>query len=221
MYRTFRSSSRIYYPEVFRQFFIDSGAPNVFQSIRTLMSAERRNTKRKAELDKLTMNIIYTLCYGLSQKCNFLQKDFSAFLLSENLNRPALNTARKLGVTCASETGRVLETSSIAAYEHEVEEIIDKAIEEGHFIIVIIDDFTTIDSHRRPGSEQTSNAKCMCTIVTRVFPNIPAIKMDPNVNHLDPDVVSPQALAKELTSNEYMSSLSSTFASAMSDTMRS
>ena len=221
MYRTFRSSSRIYDSAVFRQFCIDSGAPNLFDSIRRLMSADRRNDKRKAELDKLTMNIIYTLCYGLSQKCNFLQKDFSAFLLSENLNRPALNTARKLGVTCASETGRVLETSSIAAYELEVEEIIDKAIEEGHFIIVIIDDFTTIHSHRRPGSEQTSNAKCMCTIVTRVFPNIPAIKMDPNVNHLDPDVVSPQALAKELTSKEYMSSLSSTFVSSMSDTMRS
>ena len=221
MYRTFQTSGTIYSPEQFRQFCIDSGAPNIFDAIRNLTSSERRKERRKLELEKLTMNIIYTLCYGLSQRCNFLQKDFSAFLLSENLNRPALNTARKLGVTCTGETGRVQEATSIAAYEMEVDEIINRAITEGPFIIVIIDDFTTIHSHRRPGSVETSNAKCMCTIVLRVFPNIPAIQMDPNVNHLDPDIVSPQLLARELTSNEYMQALSSTYADAMPEELRS
>ena len=99
---------------------------------------------RECEIEILTMNIIYTICFGLSQKCNFVQKDFSASLLTENVNRPALDTARRFGVTCARETERLLETSSITAYEQKVDEIINRAIDEGHFIIVIIDDFTTV-----------------------------------------------------------------------------
>ena len=61
----------------------------------------------------------------------------------------------------------------------------------------------------------------MCTIVLRGFPNIPAIQMDPNVNHLDPDIVSPQLRARERTSNEYMQILSSTYADAMPEELRS
>ena len=45
--------------------------------------------------------------------------------------------------------------------------------------------------------------------------------MDPNVNHLDPDIVSPQLWTRERTSNEYMQTLSSTYADAMPEELRS
>ena len=185
------------------------------------MTSGRRKEKRECEIERLTMNIIYTLCYGLSQKCNFVQKDFSAFLLSENLNRPALNTARRFGVTCAHETGRLLETSSITAYEQKVDEIINRAIDEGHFIIVIIDDFTTVHSYRQPEYEQTSNAKSMCTIVLRVFENIKAIPLNDSISHLDPNVLSPQILSLELTDNANLNILTTSFAAAMPHQIKS
>ena len=185
------------------------------------MVASRRNERRRSTIEKLTMNIICTLCFGLSQKCNHLQKDFSIFLRTENLNREALNTARQLGVTCTSTTERRHEVKLIADYDHEIDEIINNAIQNHHFVIVIIDDFTTIHSHRRPDSEQTSDAKCMCTVVVRVFPGIPAIPLCEGNIHLDPNIVLADTLARELTSDKYFHHSSSTYASTMSDAMSS
>ena len=108
-----------------------------------------------------------------------MQKDFSLFLRSENLNRHALNTARRalntarrLGVTFTSATERVHEAKLIGNYEHE---LVRSFKMQYKMDIAIIDDFTTIHSHRRSDSDRTSDAKCMCTVVIRVFPGIPAI----------------------------------------------
>ena len=215
------SDSCVYEPNHFRQLCLDAGAPHIFQAIRCMMSSTRRKERRESLIDKLTVNVIHTLCFGRSQKCNFMQKDFSIFLRSENLNRPALNTARRLGVTCTSTTERVHEARLIANYEHEIGEVIQNAIQNRHFVIAIIDDFTTIHSHRRPDSDRTSDAKCMCTVVIRVFPSIPAISICEGNTHLDPNIVLPDALASELTSDKYFYPLSFTYASTMSDAMTS
>ena len=61
----------------------------------------------------------------------------------------------------------------------------------------------------------------MCTIVINIFPNIPAIPLNQHHHHLDPGIISPLDLARDLTSCKYMSSLSNTYASAMSDAIRS
>ena len=77
------------------------------------------------------------------------------FLMSEHLNRPAIDTARKLGVICTRTTGRSHMCNTVAAYEHEIDQVINRAITFGHLVIAIIDDYTTIHSHRRSDSEKT------------------------------------------------------------------
>ena len=221
IYREFHQSTPTYDPAKFRQMCTECGATTIYDVIQSLMSSTRRNEKRKSDIEKLAINVIYILCYGLSQKCNFMQKDFSLFLMSENANTAAFDTARRLGVTTTAATGRTFEANAIAAYEKEIDEVIDNAIKERFLIIAIIDDYTSIHSHRRQDSENTSNAKCMCTIVIRIFPNIPAIPLNQHHHHLDPDIISPLDLARDLTSCKYMSSLSNTYASAMSDAIRS
>ena len=144
------NTNSTYDPDQFRQLCIDAGAPSIFKAIEGMMVASRRNERRRSTIETLTMNIIRTLCFGLSQKCNHLQKDFRIFLKTESLNREALNTARQLGVTCTSTTERRHEVKLIADYEHEIDEVINNAIQNHHFAIAIIDDFTTIHSHRRP-----------------------------------------------------------------------
>ena len=49
------------------------------------------------------------------------------------------------------------------------------------------------------------------------FTNLPAIPLHSNNNNLDPRIVSPQELGKDLTCGKYMNNLSSTYASSMSD----
>ena len=70
------------------------------------------------------------------------------FLMSEQ--RPAIDTARKLGVICTRTTGRSHMCNTVAAYEHEIDQVINRAI-----TLAIIDDYTTIHSHRRSDSEKT------------------------------------------------------------------
>ena len=113
------------------------------------------------------------------------------------------------------------EARLIANYEREIDEVINNAIQNQHFVIAIIDDFTSIHSHRRPDSERTSDAKCMCTVVLRVFPGIPAIPLVDGNTHLDPNIVLPGELARQLTSDKYFHPLSSTYASTMSNAMTS
>ena len=79
------NTNTTYDPDQFRQLCIDAGAPNIFKAIEGMMVAPRRNERRRSTIEKLTMNIIRSLCFGLSQKCNHLQKDLSIFLRTENL----------------------------------------------------------------------------------------------------------------------------------------
>eukprot|EP00112_Aurelia_sp_Birch-Aquarium-sp1_P014033 Seg30.1 transcript_id=Seg30.1/GoldUCD/mRNA.D3Y31 product="hypothetical protein" protein_id=Seg30.1/GoldUCD/D3Y31 len=111
------------------------------------------------------------------------------------------------------------EVKLIADYGHEIDEVISNAIQNYHFVTAIIDDFTTIDSHRRTDSEQTCDAKCMCTVVVRVFAGIPAIPVCEGNTPLDPNIVLADTLARKLTSDKYFRHLSSTYASTMSDAM--
>ena len=215
--RIFKDSESIYDPSVFRRFCSDGGAPNIFTWISGLMAATRRKEKRQATIEQLTTNIIYTLCFGLSQKCNYLQKNFSSFLMSENLSRPALSTARRLGIACSDRSHRTHESRLLADYKNEIDGVIQDAIINGHLIIAIIDDFTTIHSHKRSDSEQTSEAKSMCAIVIRVFRGIPAVPIREGNTHLNPDILLPVILATELTSDKYFYPLFSTFASSMSN----
>ncbi len=57
----------------------------------------------------------------------------------------------------------------------------------------------------------------MCTIVIRVFKDLPAVALQQGNTHIDPNIVLPGALAKELNSDKYFYTLSFTFASFMSD----
>ena len=93
-----KEAAPIYDPDRFKELCIASGAPNIFRSIYQMMSAPRRNARRNKDIEKLTVNIIYTLCYGLSQKCNFMQKDLSLFLMSENHFVQQIPSRRPVGL---------------------------------------------------------------------------------------------------------------------------
>ena len=68
IYREFHQSTPTYDPAKFRQMCMECGATTIYDVILSLMSSTRRTEKRRSDIEKLAINVIYILCYGLSQK---------------------------------------------------------------------------------------------------------------------------------------------------------
>ena len=96
-----------------------------------------------------------------------------------------------------------------------VDEAITTAIVQKQLILLMIDDYTTIHTSRRPSNLQTSKANNMCTIIIKIFPSLDAIPIK------NPDDVHPinginiHQLMNTVCSSETMSKLAHTFASCM------
>ena len=67
-------------------------------------------------------------------------------------------------------------------YEHNepecrqnIDDVVAEAITNKQQLVLIVDDYTTIHSIRRPQDEELTNADFFCTIIIKVFKNVPAI----------------------------------------------
>ena len=102
MYHEFTISSQapIYDPEEFKAFCISAGATTIFDTVLAAMTSERHSEDRIKTNQQRTVAILYTLCFGLSQVCNWLQTDNAIFLHQSNLNQHGLDTVRQMGGSC-------------------------------------------------------------------------------------------------------------------------
>ena len=93
-------------------------------------------------------------------------------------------------------------------------ELIHLAATNQWLIVLIIDDFTTIHTNRRPDTDTSSTSKSMCTIVFKIFKSIQAIHRPKNIYRLhDPQGVNINALSSLLSSE--LPALGQTFSSIM------
>jgi len=91
-----------------------------------------------------------------------------------------------------------------------------EAIKNQWLLVLIIDDFTSIHTNRRPNEEKMSNVISMCTIVIKPFKHIKAIPLPKNINDIhDPAGVNIASCIRIITSPESMTKLGVTYASAM------
>ena len=74
----------IYDPEEFKKFCISAGAAS-FDIALAAMTSERHPEDRIKPNQQRAVAIVHTLCYGLSQVCNWLQTDNAIFLHQSNL----------------------------------------------------------------------------------------------------------------------------------------
>ena len=99
-----RREQLIYDPQRFRQFCIQNGATTVFYSILSAMY-DRRHSQNRIESNGIrALEIIYKLCYGKSQKCNFLQKQHGIYLRMNHISQEGLDTEGRIGNTVSSKT---------------------------------------------------------------------------------------------------------------------
>ena len=61
-----------------------------------------RHSEDQISLNRKRTVILYQLCFGLSQKCHFLQEDDGIFLQFCNLSQTGIETQRLLGTSCSS-----------------------------------------------------------------------------------------------------------------------
>ena len=176
MLHNFKRKQAIYDPDQSHKFCVMNGAPTIFKNILKLVS-DVRYSKERGKHKYIVMNILYEICYGKSQKCNFLQKDHGLYLRMNHIRQEGLDTERRIGNTVCSRTvsnelNRFTNDNlgSLKAAVHE-------AIEKEWLIIVIIDDCTTIHAKRHSTEQSVANVNTMCTVVCRIFKDIPAIPL--------------------------------------------
>ena len=80
----------IYEPTEFFKFCSQHGAANCFNFVLACMTSSRHSEDGISLNRKLTVAILYQLCFGLLQKCNFLQEDNGLFLQFCNLSQTTL-----------------------------------------------------------------------------------------------------------------------------------
>ena len=174
----------IYDPDEFRKFCISAGAPSIFDNVLASVTTPRKSTKRIEKLKKVTVNVIYPLCFAVNQFNNGMQKNHSVYLMLKNLNKEALDTEHCLRSSCRSRTAYYMRESTDQLHEQNFNKEIDNAIKGGYLVVCIIDDFHCIHSLRRPTDEKTSQEKHVCTMVIKTFPQIPAIPLPSNMEDL-------------------------------------
>ena len=92
---TISSQAPSYDPEEFKAFCISAGANTIFDTVLAAMTTERHSEDRVRTNQQRTVAILYTLCFGLTQVCNWLQTDNAIFLHHSNLTQHGLDTVRQ------------------------------------------------------------------------------------------------------------------------------
>ncbi|CAH3138113.1 unnamed protein product [Porites lobata] len=147
---TLRRRPPIYDPKEFQIFCRSAGAPTIFDTILNAMTDLRHSQLRLGTNEKRTVAIIYKLCYGVSQVCNWLQTDHVLFLKESNLNQRVFEAQREMGNSCCRRRVNILHAELAESNTNKIGELISEAIKEQWQLVLIIDHYTSVHSKRRP-----------------------------------------------------------------------
>ena len=206
----------IYDPDEFEIFCLEAGAETIFDNFQKAICTIRQTEQRIGLNRKKVVSVIYQLCFGLSQRCNFMQKDNTIFMMSENMNKEALNTQRQLGLACSSQTAYRHLHSIESSYKRTIENAIENAIDNEHLIICNLDDYHNIHTQQRPNQQKASKATHMATLVFRVYPEIKAIKLTTGNHKLhNPVGIDDELCVNHITGHENMLLFRNSYVSVM------
>lgn len=207
----------VYDPDRFRRFCISAGATKLFDTILGSITSFRHSADRTCLNKKRVVSFIYNLCYCLSQTCNPLQIDHALYLRSNQINQEGIETEHIMGHTLARRTvNNVVNTMSESHFKS-FEDFITEATERKWLIVLIVEDFTSIHTKKRPQKDQSSEAKTMCTIVVKAYKEIPAIAVEQAINIHDQNGIDIESCQRLITSASCMHDISNSYAFVMPD----
>jgi len=159
----------VYEPESFRQFCITAGATKLFDTVPSAITSARHSSEQIILNKKRVLSFIYNMCYCLSQACNPLQIDHSLYLRSSRINQKGLETEHIMGLSCARWTVKSIVNTMAENHYQSFQNFIQDAVKNKWLLVIIIDDYTSVHTKRRPQWEKASEAKSMCTIVVKAI----------------------------------------------------
>ena len=152
------------------------------------------------------------ICFFLSQKCDFFQQDNGIFLKFAHCTNVGIDTQLNIGTACSSRSvDRALTHHYAVKNETTQAEAISCAIKNKQLLVLMIDDYTTIHSHRRPTALATNNVLNMATIIIKIYPQLDAIQVkNPELVH-PPQGVDNKKLKSLICSEQQMLQVAQTF----------
>ena len=205
----------VYDPERFDEFCARAGAPNIFKLVLSCMTSPRHSAARKDLNKKRCVSLVMQICFGLSQKCDFFQQDNGIFLKFAHCTNVGIDTQRNIGTACSSRSVDRALTHYAVKNETTQAEAISCAIKNKQLLVLMIDDYTTIHSHRRPTALATNNVLNMATIIIKIYPQLDAIQVkNPELVH-PPQGVDNKKLKSLICSEQQMLQVAQTFSSCM------
>ena len=159
------------------------------------MTSSRHTRARKELNEKRAVEINLQLCFGLSQRCSFFQVDNAFLLRFSHCTNVGINPQRQIDKSsCSMTVDRALHNYANSNTNTVTCALID-AIENRKLLLLMIDDYTTIHSTRRPKDLKTSQTNNMCTIIFKVFPDLHAISPPPAQQLHSQNGIKPHDLA--------------------------
>ena len=222
MYRTFIVGKQlpIYDPQEFRNFCLSSGAPTLFDTILSAITNSRHSQNRIQLNEKRVVSFVYKMCYCLSQQCNAMQVDHALYLNSNHMSQEGIDTENRMGNTCCQRTMDSTLNSLATQNLQQLNSFVLEAIKNQWLLVLIIDDYTNVHTHRRPKGIHTSTAASMCTIVVKAFKNLKAIERPSSIISLhDEQGVDIDSCKQVICSNNQLSLMANTYVSTMPEWM--
>ena len=210
-----KKEGNVYEPHKFREFCISAGANKLFDTILSAVTTPRQSTDRRNLNQKRVVSVIYNLCYCLSQTCNPLQIDHALYLRSSQVNQEGIETEHIMGNSCARRTVNNIIQAMSASHYQSFETFVAQAIEQKWLLVLVIDDYTSVHTKRRPLDEKPSEAKTMCTIVVKAFKDIPAISIDHASTVHDLNGIDIESCKGIITSASSLHDIAKTYATSM------
>ena len=218
MFKEFTKNGKkpIYEADLFRQFCQQAGAHTLFDSILSSVTDARHSDDRVKLNEKRVVGIIYSLVYCISQRCNVMQVDQALYLQTSHVNQEAIMTEHQLGNTCSKRYMNNIRKSLSQNHQNSLEKFFTDAIQNEWLVVLIIDDYTTVHTIRRPTETKLSQANSMWTIVAKAFKEIAAVPRPNDIRLLhDPEGVNVDLLLSTITSPVQMSLLANSYAATL------
>ena len=82
-------------PDALREFCAKNGANTIFDNLLRGMTDSRHSERRSKFNENKVVEIIYKMCYGRNQQCNFFQKAHGFFLKMNHVSFDGTYTSLK------------------------------------------------------------------------------------------------------------------------------
>ncbi len=125
-----------------------------------------------------------------------------------------------VGSSCCRHTVNRMFNAVAQGTAKRLNDIVAEAIAQKWQIVLIIDDYTAIHTIRRPTTSQSCNPKSMCTIIVKLFRNVPAIPACPATNCHSLKALDIVSVVNSVSGPAAMHQLSQSYSSIMPNWIR-